>query len=63
MSRRGFEDWQFTGDPAPLARDNIMVMQDRAGQEGQRVLQYAEIMSDSKKKRKKEKKEKKLIIH
>ncbi len=25
MSRRGFEDWRFTGDPAPLARDNMLV--------------------------------------
>ncbi len=25
MSRRGFEDWRFTGDPAPLERDNIYV--------------------------------------
>ena len=24
VSRRGFEDWRFTGDPAPLVRDNIM---------------------------------------
>ena len=23
MSHRGFEDWWFTGDPAPLARENI----------------------------------------
>ena len=23
MSRHGFEDWRFTGNPAPLARDNI----------------------------------------
>ena len=23
MPRRGFEDWRFTGAPAPLARDNI----------------------------------------
>ncbi len=25
MSRRGFKDWRFTGDPAPLARDNMQV--------------------------------------
>ncbi len=24
MSRRGFEDWRFTGDPAPLERENIL---------------------------------------
>ncbi len=23
MSRRGLEDWQFIGDPAPLARHNM----------------------------------------
>ena len=27
MSRRGFEDWRFTGDPAPLAHDNIVACQ------------------------------------
>ena len=27
MSRRGFEDWRFTGDPAPLARDNIIIFE------------------------------------
>ncbi len=25
MTRHGLEDWWFIGDPAPLARDNILV--------------------------------------
>ncbi len=26
VSRRGPADWRFTGDPAPLARDNMYLM-------------------------------------